>query len=142
MGHNSVPMLPISNQIGPVGPVPNCLNPYPEKSGFRKRFAGLSSNFQDGFLLTYTPTSSTREPNSAVRLPENRSPQPLEATHLIIENLKPMIQNNVKKFKPILELGFAQQNIFNLLNNVFTNWWLLPIPVDNVQRYWTITDCF
>ena len=33
MGHNSVPMLPISNPIGPVGPVANCLNPYPEKSG-------------------------------------------------------------------------------------------------------------
>ena len=37
MGHNSVPMLPISNPIGPVGPVANCLNPYPEKSGFRIR---------------------------------------------------------------------------------------------------------
>ena len=22
------------------------------------------------------------------------------------------------------------------------NWWILPIPDDNVQRCWTITDCF
>ena len=32
-----------------------------------------------------------------------------------------MIQNNVKKFKPIQELSFAQQNIFNLLNNFLRN---------------------
>ena len=33
-----------------------------------------------------------------------------------------MIQNNVKKFKPILELSFAQQNIFDLLNIFLRNW--------------------
>ena len=32
-----------------------------------------------------------------------------------------MIQNNVKKFKPILELSLAQQNIFELLNNFLRN---------------------
>ena len=32
-----------------------------------------------------------------------------------------MIQNNVKKFKPILELSLAQQNIFDLLNNFLRN---------------------
>ena len=46
MGHNSVPMLPISNPIGPVGPVANCLNPYPEKSGFRIRKIRKSGFFE------------------------------------------------------------------------------------------------
>ena len=46
MGHNSVPMLPISNPIGPVGPVANCLNPYPEKSGFRIRKIQKSGFFE------------------------------------------------------------------------------------------------
>ena len=32
-----------------------------------------------------------------------------------------MIQNNVKKLKPILELSLAQQNIFELLNNFLRN---------------------
>ena len=32
-----------------------------------------------------------------------------------------MIQNNVKNFKPILELSFAQQNIFDLLNHFLRN---------------------
>ena len=26
--------------------------------------------------------------------------------------------------------------------NVFMNWWILPIPVTNVQRCWKITDHF
>ena len=67
---------------------------FPEKSGFWKLLARLSFNLQDGFVTTYTPTESTRELNSAVRLPENRSLKPPEATHFIIENLKTMIQNN------------------------------------------------
>ena len=46
MGHNSVPMLPISNPIGPVGPVANCLNRYPEKSGFRIRKIRKSGFFE------------------------------------------------------------------------------------------------
>ena len=36
-------------------------------------------------------------------------------------NLKPMIQNNVKKFRPTLRLSFAQQNIFDLPNNFLKN---------------------
>ena len=38
-----------------------------------------------------------------------------------VQTLEPMIQNNVKKFKPILELSLAQQNIFELLNNFLRN---------------------
>ena len=39
-------MHPISNPIGPVGPVANCLNPYPEKSGFRIRKIRKSGFFE------------------------------------------------------------------------------------------------
>ena len=35
MGHKSVPMILIPNPIGLVGPAGNCLDLYPENSGFR-----------------------------------------------------------------------------------------------------------
>ena len=46
MGHKSVPMLQIPNLIGLVGPVGNCLDPYPEKSGFRIRNIRKSGFFE------------------------------------------------------------------------------------------------
>ena len=46
-----------------------------------------------------------------------------------VQTCKPMIQNNVEKFKPILGLSFTQQNIFDMLNIFLRNQLIKAVSV-------------